>query len=383
MRLGTIISNGEREAYVVGITEDGGIECIGVDVKFDGTTKLSRHSGFSLDADELKEWTTTTVYQPKASWRQYLMGDFSLQDIVTMTGRKWRTQSRVPYVVEPGNKGLADIVRPFLGTDNLRPIMSLVNFDEAGATATNAHILIHIYGKVPESRHGTYDLAGKKRDEGRYPLWRSVTPTDFGSVHTVDVEELYNLSGLLLDSYLINNITNSFKCLYTVRGTKTPIAINAVFLNEALRAMLKIGGKWHVGLNEPNRAMVWFNTGKDTLSIEDDTYVLTMPVTLMDAAPNAKQVKMDNKRTLDVSWDFDQNSTITGTDTPTDLRALMGAKPAKLTADKIKAISKAAVKLAKQKARARVKSATNDRLRMAKAKAAAAAARIRILKLKE
>jgi hypothetical protein len=77
-----------------------------------------------------------------------------------------------------GDKGLAELLNPYRGNDDLRPVMSHFYADEHGFTATDAHKVIHIPAEVPEAQHGMFTIDWKPNNEGRYPNcdWTAIWP---------------------------------------------------------------------------------------------------------------------------------------------------------------------------------------------------------------
>ena len=59
------------------------------------------------------------------------------------------------FEFDPADKNLLNIMKPFIGTDDLRPIMSSINFDKNGAISTDTHRLMFLKGKsdVPLEVH--------------------------------------------------------------------------------------------------------------------------------------------------------------------------------------------------------------------------------------
>jgi len=367
-----VVSDSGQFAFITGEAENSGFHAVQIDVIDPKKYNLSRYVTFILDKHQQKEFKVTSVIKPKASWYSTISGKFTFSDVVGFVGAKWRTVKQVAYSLVPGNEGLADILRPFVGKDELRPVMSLLYFDDSGVTATDAMKLIHISGKVDKEYRGTFDLMGRKKDEGKYPTYSAVVPKEPSVIEKVDVALLYNYVKMLVDSNMLHKTTNQIRLRY---GTKTKpddvIAFNASFLLIGLEAMIKIGGEtWYAGLTASNRAVVWMNKPHKEVDPEKDTYVLLMPVMLINdnaEGDSSYQHDSDWKRSILTTYDF-RSGEVIDNGKPIDFRAVLGGTQQKN-------VSKPAT-VSKPEAPA------PDRLRIAQAKAKAAAARIRILTLK-
>jgi hypothetical protein len=106
---------------------------------------------------------------------------------------------KVPFINNPLDKGLDSIIAPFLGKDDLRPVMSGINFDDNGITGTNAHILITL--PYPNKKYeGVYDVNKAKKTKSdelllineKYPNYQAVIPKiGYGGIpYQVDVYKL-------------------------------------------------------------------------------------------------------------------------------------------------------------------------------------------------
>lgn len=243
-----------------------------------------------------------------------LKGKITIQKAAETVGFKYQTVKKVDYKLEPGDAGLKTILQNFAGDDRLRPVMSAFNFDDAGVTATNAHILIHIAGK-PEKK-GLFHADGKplvlEKDAytTKYPLYDRVVPTRNQSVYKVDVAELYNYTRLALKSRIANQTTHQVTMAYTADGEKTKIGANLNFLQIITKALQQISSNddWHVHMSTPNRALVFTNHNK-TINPLDDTYTLLMPVIVTDNEPYGIE-DTDFEKSMEAHWDFKENAVV-------------------------------------------------------------------------
>lgn len=194
-----------------------------------------------------------------------------------------------------GDKGLATLLKSYLGKDNMRPVMSLMNADEHGFTVTNAHILMHIPATVPAKERGTYDLQWKpvkefvstqrdkfgqvyeSREPAKFPNYMAVVPKDNPRKYTIDL--------LRLDSYLTaaDHYTNKVTHMVVLTASdeeRFMLGVNGIFMRDVIRTMRELGHE-HADLHcsEPNRAMIFTPVGKRPLK---DVSILLMPVMIED-----------------------------------------------------------------------------------------------------
>ena len=152
--------------------------------------------------------------------------------------------------LSPNDMDLNKVLEPFIGDDDLRPMMQGISFDEYGATATNAHILIHLGGKTPE-QGVFFPLNAKNKSnrniEGRYPNYSALIQSDYELITTIDTQELYNAINVFIKASLINNTTKQI--FIKVEGLKdfndSPFeaGFNAEYLKDTLTTWLMMGYK--------------------------------------------------------------------------------------------------------------------------------------------
>jgi hypothetical protein len=151
--------------------------------------------------------------------------------------------------LSPNDSKLNDVLNPFLGDDDLRPAMQGINFDEYGATATNAHILMHLGGKSTEQ--GTfYPLNSKATISAigaRYPKYVALIQSDYELIATIDTELLYKAMNLLIKSSVLNNVTK--QVFIKVDGLEDYLdnpfqaGFNAELIKDTLSSWLMMGFK--------------------------------------------------------------------------------------------------------------------------------------------
>jgi len=224
----------------------------------------------------------------------------------------WKDTSKVKKIVwanNPYDKGLYSIVAPYLGKDELRPVMSGINFDENGITATNAHVLITL--PYPNKKYeGIYepDLSKRKDSDqitidGKYPNYSAVIPFSDDTTHfLIDVYKLLQYTNVALK--YANKTT--YQIAYKINNEA--VGFNGRFMVENLKTLLKLGHeKVYANYIAPNKAMI-LSPSKD-YRVGNDEIILVMPVMLKEKFYGARDYEWDNKvsRELSVYFDFDDN----------------------------------------------------------------------------
>lgn len=189
---------------------------------------------------------------------------------------------KVPFTNNPMDKGLDSIIAPFLGKDELRPVMSGINFDENGITATNAHILITL--PYPNQKYeGIYDINRVKKIKadqpiligGNYPNYEAVIPkSNIIEPYEIDVYKLLQYTKTAMN--YANKTTRSISYKF---GDNDRIGFNGSFLSDVLTASLKLGHeKLYAFITTPNRAMIL--SPKKDYELGSDEILLIMPIML-------------------------------------------------------------------------------------------------------
>lgn len=101
---------------------------------------------------------------------------------------------------DPEDKGLAQLLSPFVSKDELRTAMLGVYFDEYGITATDAHVMLHL--NLKSENRGIYcitddclkkvegrELKGNQIDR-RYPDYQAIVPMRNAISKTVKLDEI-------------------------------------------------------------------------------------------------------------------------------------------------------------------------------------------------
>ncbi len=190
---------------------------------------------------------------------------------------------KVPFTNNPMDKGLDNIVAPFLSKDEYRPVGMGINFDKNGITATDYHKLI-ILPYPNEKYNGIYDINKVKKNkaeqpiliDGNYPDYENVVPKskDAKFVYQVDVYKLLQYTRTAMN--YSNKVTHAISFKY---GENESIGFNGKFLSEVLTTALKLGHeKLYAFITTPNRAMLL--SSKKDYEIGSDELLLIMPVML-------------------------------------------------------------------------------------------------------
>ncbi len=150
---------------------------------------------------------------------------------------------KVDFKIDPNDKGLSDVFKKIVSDDDLRPLLTGIEFDNYGVVGTDAHKLLFISGKA--TKKGTFHI-GKQigvKIDGKYPLYQRVIPIQVidGSIVTLDrkkVESMYSSLKTIKNSKCYNVNTGAFSfSLYKGEGTWYNIE-NVIYL---LDAWLKVG----------------------------------------------------------------------------------------------------------------------------------------------
>jgi DNA polymerase III sliding clamp (beta) subunit (PCNA family) len=236
---------------------------------------------------------------------------------------EWRNLKEIKpidYKPVPTDKGLQKLLKPFLGNDFLRPVMSNANFDEDHIAATNAHQLIVLPN--PTEKRGIIAVTDFKNEnkkvgdeiEGKYPNYIAVIPqpNKQTATHKVDVYKLLQFTKAAI------NYTNqtTYQIRYIVNENFT-IGMNARMLIENLQTCLLLGYKEvYFSFESPSRAIIIHPEKHYNPTKVESFLILQMPVMLYagyegeDATDNASAWNSDYDRSLLVQFDFSKNAIV-------------------------------------------------------------------------
>mgnify|MGYP003626343999 CR=1 FL=1 len=245
------------------------------------------------------------------TWLKYIEGSYTLREIDLYTNYKWKKVKPVKWVASPYNVNLQKILKPFIGKDELRPVMSYISVTKTGMFATDAHQLIHIAGNIPKTQIGMWSngiqyggailddgteiekISGQTADIGRFPNAAAVVPDDISNSVFVDMVKIYNYCKLMIESKFLNSFNNAI--VVQVKPGEN-IGLNAKLLMGVAKSCLELGGLWEVVVTKNTRStynpilFVRNHDGSRTLSKRLDTYALLMPL-MLGYSPDALTTK--------------------------------------------------------------------------------------------
>ena len=217
-----------------------------------------------------------------------------------------------PYPINPYNTALQSVFENWLGTDDLRPVMSGIYFDEYGATGTDAHALLHLVGKKEGNwsygiyqtdkrlikNYSSYTDSSKKNEtfseyekkkriiDGKYPNYSAVSNINDSEVFTsLDCQTMLDVCKTIADNKLVDMTTYQLAIRY---GDKLA-GFNVLFLEKTFRTWLELGvdkvDMWNIKGDDYSKRPFLF-TKKDEVkdgyvnNQQDISYSLISPVML-------------------------------------------------------------------------------------------------------
>jgi hypothetical protein len=228
-----------------------------------------------------------------------------------------------PYPISPINEDLQKVFQSWLGNDfDIRPVMSGINFDEYGATGTDAHKLLHLVGKKEgQWSEGTYytnktlqkwykDLEKEVGDIGsfdsyaqksrkideKYPNYQAVLDFNnylkYGSINCQLIADAINiitknrLTNLVTRQIRLNFKEHSTKDIVNNEGGERSFCANAFFLLQNFKTWIQLGvDSVDIYLLKDDiayhsKAIVFLPKGTDVGwgQIQNHSYSLVMPV---------------------------------------------------------------------------------------------------------
>ena len=247
--------------------------------------------------------------------------------------------NKVKYTNSPFDKELLNMLSPIAGDDNLRPIMSGVNFDDFGITVTNAHVLVSI-PEPNEKYKGTYATIPKKeytigKGSGveiknnmfvspKYPQYKEIIR---GSKKSDRVQKI-NVYKLLQWTYVALKYCNkgSFTVFYWMGDTS--MAFNANYVIDSMKLLLKLGySEVYCFTSEGNKAAI-FSPDKD-YELGKSLILLLMPVMIDDKIYKIEDIKggsfdLDFSRELLAYYDFSTDEIRNSNDSVAEFKMFYG-----------------------------------------------------------
>ncbi len=277
-----------------------------IDIDADGTGGADASSGVGAfeDGGDVYEY---------AEGGQTLSAEVFEWNKVPTNYRNISKVKKVPFTNNPLDKGLDNIISPFLDKDPINPRLNGVNFDDNGITATNAHILVTL--PYPNDKYnGIYDVNKAKKEkssellliDSSYANYQGVIPKseDAGVSYLIDVYKLLQYTKTALN--YANKIYAGISYKY---GDNESVGFNGKFLVEILNALLKLGHeKVYVFIQTSSRAILISPNKKYELG--SDEILLIMPMMLNKVGINDGEFgakDSDYNRSLEAYFDFNDS----------------------------------------------------------------------------
>ena len=206
---------------------------------------------------------------------------------------------KIAYTASPQDKNLAEIIKPFVLKDGLRPNLNGVNFDKFGITATDANKMLFVKTKVKE--RGIYCMHpncfkindGNETVDGKFPDYTQVIPSsnhaEQNVIH-VNGHTLLHLIDALQNVSFTTQVEahryHSFKkaMLLNMNGKSGEDAVIITFdielLHDCIKAMIQLGyDSFDAAFTTSNRGVLFTPKGKtdDAAELKTD-FILCMPL---------------------------------------------------------------------------------------------------------
>jgi hypothetical protein len=264
---------------------------------------------------------------------------------------RWRNVNAVRPIVfslNPYDKKFNSLIKDFVGDDELRPVMTSINFGENGIVCTDALKLLHFPNdksefsgnyasptslaafKLEKEKVTTLDQATKKLNELKYPNWQAVVPKDNPYTYEIDTMKFYQYVSAAMN--YTNKVTKQILFKY---DKDKNIGFNGEFLLQSLEALMKIQScpKIYIHMSEPSRAAIL--SYDKVFSPTQSTYVLIMPVMLnfSYSSSHSKIVQtygafdIDYGKSLGCYFDFSTNEIHNADGSVSDYRENYGDAP--------------------------------------------------------
>lgn len=214
-----------------------------------------------------------------------------------------RLPKKIDWSAYPSNEGLYEIVKPFLGVEDLRPAMQGINFDNNGITVTNAHILL----TIPTNEHDFQGIYKKvkgqdgfdKLDE-KFPNYAQVIPNEKDSILSLYID----IDKLLTYCKIASNYSGSQEVVFKINDEQMSFFPDLMI--NFLSSLIKLTGRLslNVSFTTNKKALVFskypaYVLGKDEIG-------LIMPYVY----GSQKKLGASNEKKnaeLNVYFDFDDN----------------------------------------------------------------------------
>jgi DNA polymerase III sliding clamp (beta) subunit (PCNA family) len=230
----------------------------------------------------------------------------------------WKNTNKINKVnieFNPNNSSFNSVFNKFLGTDQLRPVMSGYNVDEYGITCTNAHILATI--PTTESLQNGIFLNGKQIT-GFYPNYSAVIPKDFISIHEFDCYKLLQYCKVAL------NYCNEITYLTTLKIGDSKVNYGIRFLITILETSIKLGYEKLFAHYKNESTPIVFSPVENPV-LGTAPIFLCMPVLKQSSELGTKNI--DYKLELNCYFDFNKNNIVNKDSSIVDFKMEYGENP--------------------------------------------------------
>jgi hypothetical protein len=217
---------------------------------------------------------------------------------------------QVEWSANPTNKGLYEIVKPFLGTEDLRPAMQGINFDDIGITTTNAHILLTIPNidagsgfegvykpvKLPKS-----DLISSTKIDVKYPNYQQVFPNEKDITKVFDY---INIERLLTYCKVAKNYSGNQEIVFKINNEQMQFFPD--YIIDVITSWIKLTGLSYAFINFQKNDEALVFSGNPTFTLGKNRIALIMP-NIYGSASKLGARNTKKKAELNVYFDFDDN----------------------------------------------------------------------------
>ena len=240
---------------------------------------------------------------------------------------RWKNTSKinkVSYKVDPKDKGLNDLMSKIVGNDMLRPAFSGINFDDNGATSTDAHKLLSIpaeteFRGVYKTLKSIEKTKGTDLIDAKYPNYQAVIPKEFRFIYKANLYKLLQYCKVAL------NYANKTTYQIGLRvNEEMNIGLNAKFTIDIVSSFIAMGyDNAYFHFSEPSRAVVVSNDENPTLG--KSTIGLVMPVMLnIGRYPELGAMDIDFNLYLKPYFDFEKNEILNSDGSVADFKMNYG-----------------------------------------------------------
>ena len=180
---------------------------------------------------------------------------------------------KVKYGYTPDDKGLKDIMMPFVSNDDLRPAMTGIYFDKKAIVATDAHRML-IMPNNGSKVTGIFDPETGKKIDATFPNYEFVlTDYPIKTYFNIQIDKLKSFLNVVLKGKYSNEVTKMVRFYYKDNsGEEHVIGFNAEFLVEMLDAFDKIYGDnfVNIAIKSPSKGVYFARDASVFINIKKE-----------------------------------------------------------------------------------------------------------------